>query len=195
MCSSILSPFTVLNLFNSPAWNQTFSSSEIPTWFQTVLRFSWVCFMVHVIGSFNRVHWCFISSTSGARMMYFFPSAIYPPVIPFKKGPTKLPRTGASKGTKKAPPSCTKISFLFFCNVSGFTSSRILSWFLLIYFFSWSLTLIFLLMILMVHSQITLVVSGFKCFNNSSFCALEEQCNTINIGRFFLMFLDMLTVE
>ena len=46
----------------------------------------------------------------------------------------------------------------------------------------------------MVHSQITLIVSGFKCFNNYFLCALEEQCNAINIGRFFLIFLKMLTV-
>ena len=47
-----------------------------------------------------------ISYTSGARTMYFFPSVIYLPVIPFKRGPTKLPRTGARKEAKKAPPSC-----------------------------------------------------------------------------------------
>ena len=64
-----------------------------------------------------------ISYTSGARTMYFFPSAIYPPVIPFKRGLTKLPSTGADKGAKKTPPSCTKISFLFFCDFFGFTSS------------------------------------------------------------------------
>ena len=68
-----------------------------------------------------------ISYISDARTMYFFPSAIYPPVILFKRGPTKLPRTGASKGAKKVPPSCTKISFLFFYDVFRFTSSRILS--------------------------------------------------------------------
>ena len=42
--------------------------------------------------------------------------------------------------------------------------------------------------------KIALIVSGFKCFNNSFFCALEEQCNGINIRRFFLVFLDMLPV-
>ena len=115
-----------------------------------------------------------IPYTSSARTMYFFPSAIYPPVIPFKRGPTKLPRTGASKGAKKAPPSCPKISFLFFGDVFGFTRSRILSQFRLIFFFSWLLTLIFLPIILMVHSQIALIVSGFKCFNNYFFCALED---------------------
>ena len=47
----------------------------------------------------------------------------------------------------------------------------------------------------MEHSQIALIVSGFKCFNNSFFCALVEKCNAINIGRLFLMFLDMLTVR
>ena len=104
-----------------------------------------------------------ISYRSGATTMYFFSSAIYPPVISFKRGPTKLPRTGASKGAKKAPPSCTKISLFFFFDVFGFTSFRILSRFLLIFLFSQLLTLIFLLMILMVHSQITLIVSRFKC--------------------------------
>ena len=77
-----------------------------------------------------------IPYTSSARAMYFFPSAIYPPVIPFKRGSTKLPRTGASKGAKEAPPSYPKISFLFFGDVFGFTRSRILSQFRLIFFFS-----------------------------------------------------------
>ena len=77
-----------------------------------------------------------ISCTSGATATYYFPSAIDHPVIPFKRGITKLPRIGASKGAKKAPPSCTKIYFLFFCNDLGFTSSQILSQFLLIFLFS-----------------------------------------------------------
>ena len=46
----------------------------------------------------------------------------------------------------------------------------------------------------MVHSQIALLVSGFKRFRNYFSCALGKKCNAINIGRFFLMFLDMLTV-
>ena len=50
-------------------------------------------------------------------------TGVYPPVIPFKRGPTKLPRTGGDKGAKKTPPSGTKISLLFFCDVFGFTSS------------------------------------------------------------------------
>ena len=41
------------------------------------------------------------SYTPGAKTMYFFPSATYPPVIPFKRGGSKLPRTGASKGARK----------------------------------------------------------------------------------------------
>ena len=52
----------------------------------------------------------------------------------------------------------------------------------------------FLSMISMVHSQIALTVSGFKFFINYFFCALEEQCNAINIDGFFLMLLDMLAV-
>ena len=101
-----------------------------------------------------------ISYTSGARMMYFFPSANYPPVIPFKRKPTKLPRTGASKGAKRARPSYTKIYFLVFCNVLGFTSSQILSQFLLFFY----LLIIHFNISVMVHSQIALIVSGFKCF-------------------------------
>ena len=124
--------------------------------------------------------------------MYFFSSAIYPPVIPFTRGPTKLPRTGASKGAKKATPSCTKISFFFFFDVFGFTNFRILSRFLLIFLFSRLLTLVFLLMILMLHSQITLIVSGFKCFNNSFFFALEELGNAINILQILQILLNVL---
>ena len=71
-----------------------------------------------------------ISYTSGATTTYFFPSVIYNPVMLFKRGPTKLPRTDASKGAKKSLPACTKISFLFFCDVLRFMSSRILSPFL-----------------------------------------------------------------
>ena len=100
-----------------------------------------------------------IPYTSGATAIYFFPSAIYTPLMHFKRGPTKL--LCASKGANKAPPSCTKLSFLFFWGISGFTNSLILSRFLLIFFFSWSLTLIFLLMILMTHWQIALIKSGF----------------------------------
>ena len=82
-----------------------------------------------------------------------------------------------------------------FCDVVRFMSSQILSQLLLIFFSSWSLTLIFLLMILLItHSQIALSVSGLKRCSNSFFYALEEQFNAINIDRFFLMFLDMLTV-
>lgn len=66
-----LSSFALLKLFNSSVCNQIFLSSEIPTRFQTVFRYSWVCFIV------NRLHWT-----------YFFYSAIYTPVIPFKRGPT-----------------------------------------------------------------------------------------------------------
>ena len=74
-------------------------------------------------------------------------------------------------------------------------SSQILSQLLLIFFSSWSLTLIFLLMILLItHSQIASSVFGFKRSSNSFFYALEEQFNAINIERFLLMFLDMLTV-
>ena len=133
---AFLSSFSLLNLFNSSVCNQTFSSSEIPTWFQTVLRFSWVCFMVDAIG-FTGVS-ALMSSIyiSGASTMYFFPSSIYPHVIPFKREPTKLRRMGASKRAKKALLSCTKISFLFFDDVFGFTSSRILSQFLFIFLFS-----------------------------------------------------------
>ena len=106
---AFLSSFALLNLFNSSVCNRTVSSSEI-------------YFMVDGIG-FTGVSTLMssISYTSGARTNYFFSSAIYPPVIPFKTGPTKFPRTSTSKGTKKAP-SCTKISFLFFCDVFGFTS-------------------------------------------------------------------------
>ena len=50
-------------------------------------------------------------------------TGVYPPVIPFKRGRTKLPRTGGGKGAKKTPPSGTKISLLLFCDVFGFTSS------------------------------------------------------------------------
>ena len=74
-----------------------------------------------------------ISYTSDAAMMYFFALAIHPPVITFKREPTKLPRTGPNKGAKKVSPSCTKGSFLFFCDVLRFTSSGILSRFLLIF--------------------------------------------------------------
>ena len=160
-----------------------------------MLRFSWVCFMVDAIG-FTSVSTLMssISYTSSATTTCFFPSAIYPLVIPFKRGPIKLPRTGASKGAKKEPSSCTKIYYLFFWDVPAFTSSRILSRFLLNFLFSLSLTSIFLLMILMTHSQIAFIVCGFKCFSNSFFCPFEEQCNTISITRFFLTFLDMLTV-
>ena len=148
--------------------------------FSTVQDSVEIFFMVDAIGFADvSALMSSISYNSGATTMYFFPSAIYPTVIPFKRGPTKLPRTGASKRAKKPPPSCTKISFLFFCDVFGFTSSRISSQFLLIFLFSRSLTLIFQLMILMVHSQIALIVSGFKYFNNSFSCALEGQFNAI----------------
>ena len=46
----------------------------------------------------------------------------------------------------------------------------------------------------MTHSKIALIASGFKCLNNCFSCALEKQCNAISIGRFFLLFLDILTV-
>ena len=98
-----------------------------------------------------------ISYTSGATTTYFFPSAIYSPLILFKRGSTKLTRMVASKGAEKAPPFCTTISFLFFSDVLGFTSFRILSQFMLIFLFSWSLTIIFLSMILMTHSQIACI--------------------------------------
>ena len=174
---AFLSSFALLKLFNSSVCNQIFSSSDISTRFQAVLRFSWVCFMVDAIG-FTGVSALMSSTsyTSGATTTYFFPSAIYPPDIPFKCGPTKLPRTDVSKRAKKAPHFCTGISFLFFCDVLGFTSSQILLQFLLIFLFYWSPTLIFLLMILMTHSQIALIVSGVKCFSNSFSYPLEEQC-------------------
>ena len=193
---AFLSSFALLNLFNSSSvCNVIFSFSEIPARFQTVLRFSWVQFMVDAIW-FTGVS-AFMSSisyTSGAFKMYFFPSAIYPSVIPFNRWPTKFPRMGASKGSKKAPPSWAKISSVFFCGGLGFTSSRILPGFLLIFVFSRSLTLILLLIILMVYSQIALILSGFKCFTNYFFCPLEEKCNAVSTGRFFLIFLDMMTV-
>ena len=198
MCNSISFIFHLLALFNSHVCNQTSSPLEIPTRFQTAYKFSWVCFMVDAIG-FTGVSALIssISYTSGATTMHFFCSAIYPPVISFKRGPTKLPRTGASKGAKKAPPSCTKISFFFFFDVLGFTSFRILSRFLLIFLFSQLLTLIFLLMILMVHSQITLIVSRFKC-SIILFSLLWKNSVILSIFfrfcRFFLMFLDMLAV-
>ena len=50
------------------------------------------------------------------------------------------------------------------------------------------------MILLITHSQIALSVSGLKRGSNSFFYALEEQFNAINIDRFFLMFLDMLTV-
>ena len=74
-------------------------------------------------------------------------------------------------------------------------SSQTLSQLLLIFFSSWSLTLIFLLMILLItHSQIASSVSGFKRSSNSFSYALEEQFKAMNIERLLLMFLDMLTV-
>ena len=130
-----------------------------------------------------------ISYTSVATRMYFFPSAIYTPATPFKRGPMKLPRTGASEGAKKPPHTCTKISLKLLSDSRVLESYRDFCWF---FVFCRLLTLIFLLMILMVHSQIGLIAFGFKCFRNSSFCALKEQCLAINIDRFFLMFLLML---
>ena len=78
----------------------------------------WVCFIVNAIG-FPGVSPLMsnISYTSGATMVYTFPSAIYLPVMPLKRGPTKIPRAGANKGTMKAPFSHTKIYFLFLCDV------------------------------------------------------------------------------
>ena len=126
--------------------------SEIPTQFQTVLRFPWVCFMVDVIGLTGvSTLISSISDTSSATTTYLDWSS-----STTKLRPTKLPKTGASKGAMKAPPSCTKIYFLFFCNVLGFTSSQILMRLLLIYLFFWSLTL------MIEYSQIALNMYGFK---------------------------------
>ena len=131
-----------------------------PTQSQAVLTFSCACFVVDAT-KFTGV--CVLSPT------HFCPTAICPPVILFKRGLTKLSRTSASKQTKKAPLSGTKISFLFICDILRFTSSWILSRFLLVFFLYWSLTLIFLLMTLMIRSQIALIVCAFKCFINSFF--------------------------
>ena len=54
-----------------------------------------------------------ISYTSGPTTTYFFPSAIYSSMIPFKRVPTKFPRTVVSKGAKKAPPVPKFISSSF----------------------------------------------------------------------------------
>ena len=112
-------------------------------------------------------------------------------MIPFKRRLKKLPRTGANKGANKTLPSCTNIYFYFFYDVLGFRSSRILSTFLLISLFTLSLTLLFLSMILMAHSLITLTVSSFKCFHTQLFFSvlwknnltLSTRQNLLNVLR------------
>ena len=127
-------------------------------------------FLSLLYGLCNRVLWCFYFNKKHFLQFWcnhdvFLPLSHLPSCNTLQGEPTKLPRMSASKRATKAPPSYTKISFLFFCDVFRFTSSRIASRYLLSFLFSWSLTLIFLLMILTVHSQITLTVSGFKCFH------------------------------
>ena len=83
------------------------------------------------------------------------------------------------------------IYFYFFCDVLGFRSSRILSTFLLISLFTLSLTLLFLLMILMAHSLIALILSSFKCFRKQLFFSvlwknnltLSTRQNLLNVPR------------
>ena len=68
-----------------------------------------------------------ISYTSGATTTYFFPLVIYLPAIPFKRGPTKLPRVGARKGAKEAPLFYTKFfspSFAMFLDSQVLESYR-----------------------------------------------------------------------
>ena len=47
---AFFSSLVLHSLFNFSLCNRAFSSSEIPTRFQRVLRFSWVCFVVNAIG-------------------------------------------------------------------------------------------------------------------------------------------------
>ena len=163
---AFLSSFPFLNLFNSSVCHQTFSSSGTPIRFETVLIPSWVSFMVYEIGFFGVFALMrSVSYGSCATRMYFFILAIYPPVMPLKVDPPNFQGWEQVRGLRKHLLLALKLLSSFFCDFFRFTSSRIVSQYLLSFLFSWSLTLIYLLMILTVHSQIALIASGFKCFH------------------------------